>query len=575
MEPAIAAPPARQPPSRDGPEPTATATATGMARSQRRRMAAVNLGVLFAFGSIAGQLIHLGLKARNTHRSSMLTRLSQSWSRPDIVDRKGRLLATDVYERSLFANPSIILDVDEVVEQLTGLFPDMNEAGLRARLSDRRRHFVWLRRALNPRVAQQVHDLGLPGLGFRRELHRIYPAGAIAGHILGRVDPDNKGIAGIERYIDEHVGILPAQGAQKKLLAPLVLSLDLGVQHDLHAVLSDALKRYRAKAASGVVLDVKTGEIVAAVSLPDVDPARPAQAIDPKRRDRLAGGTYELGSVFKAFTIAMALDSGAATLSKTYDVTRPLLLGRKLLTEHHAPNRPISVREVFIYSSNVGAAMMGQEAGPQRQRAFLARMGLLSPMRTEAGPVAKPSLPRRWSKVATATISYGHGLAVSPLQFATAAAALVNGGIRIKASFLPTIPKDKAGGPMGDAAPSSRVLSAATSASLRQIMRLNVTSRHGTGRRAASPGYRVGGKTGTAEIASKNGYAKKSVVSSFLAAFPMDAPRYLTLVSIFQPKGTTGQPGRITASVNAAPATARLVRRIAPLLAVYPRPAIR
>ena len=524
----------------------------GLAKQQRRRMAVVAFSILATFGLIAGQLVHLGFKKRVTHQVSMLATMSQSWSRPDIVDRKGRLLATDVYAQSLYANPSIIVDLDEVVEQLNALFPDMSQAALRAKLSDRRRQFVWLRRGLSPGVAQQVLDLGLPALKFRREVRRIYPAGAIAGHILGQVDLDNKGISGIERYIDREIGVLPAQGAQKRLLTPLVLSLDFGVQHGLHTVLSQALARYQAKAASGVVLDVRSGEIIAAVSLPEIDPAKPLQGLDPARRDRLAGGIYELGSVWKAFTVALALDSGIATVGKTYDVTQPLVLGRKTLRENHAPQRPISVLEVFTYSSNVGAALMGLEAGSKAQQAFLRRMGLLEPMRTEAGPIAKPIVPERWDDVAVATVSYGHGIAVSPLQFAVAAAALVNGGNKIKPSFLPTIPQDETYGPLDARASARRVLSPETSARLRQIMRRNVTSKHGTGRRAATEGYRVGGKTGTAEIATQKGYAKKSVIASFLAAFPMEAPRYLTVVSIFEPQGTPGQPGRISASVNAA-----------------------
>lgn len=544
---------------------SATASAPNEPDGSRRRMLALAVTIALAFGGIAAQLIRLGTIAGDTAQASMLAPLSQSWARPDIIDRKGRLLATDVYMQSLYADPSAILDLDEVVEKLAPLLPGMSPDALRSKLANRQRRFAWIRRGISPALAQRVHDLGLPGLFFRRELQRIYPAGPVAGHILGRVDVDNRGLAGIERHIDDHIGVVPEHGADKALMAPVVLSLDLGVQHALLRELRDAVRRYQAKGASGLVLDVKTGEILAAVSLPLIDPAKPEQATDPARRDKLAASTYELGSIFKALTLALAIDSGGAGLDTTYDVTQPIELGKKLLRETHAPRRPINAREVFIYSSNVGAALMGLDAGAPEQRAFLKRLGLLTPIRTEAGPVAKPILPKIWNDVATATIAFGHGIAVSPLQFAAAAGALVNGGVKIRPSFFPTLLQDEG------TADNHRVITRATSDALREVMRLNVTSPHGTGKRAAAPGYRVGGKTGTAEIASKAGYKKKSVISSFLAAFPMDAPRYLTLVSIYEPKGNNETRGSITASANAAPTTSHLVTRIAPMLGVYPR----
>ncbi len=561
-----------------------------VAKTTRRRLALVGALVIVSFGSIAGQLARLGMNGDATVKSSIASPLSQHFARPNIVDRKGRLLATDVLMPSLFADPALIIDVDEVIEQLSALFPDLSEAFLRASLRDRSRRFIWLRRGLTPGEAQKVHDLGLPGLAFRRELRRIYPAGAIAGHVLGTVNLDNKGIAGVERYIDEEVGVEPTHRAASTLLAPVILSLDLGVQHGVRMQLADAMKRYKAKAASALVLDVRTGEIIASVSLPGVDPRQPADRLQPKLQDRLTGGTYELGSIFKTMSVAMALEAGLGTLNKTYDITQPVMVGRKRISDTHGPKRALTMREIFLYSSNVGAALIGLEAGASYQKAFLQRLGVLGQIRTQAGPVARPVLPKYWNKAATTTISYGHGLAVAPLQFAAAAAALVNGGIKIKPTFLPTIPQDderRSGGPSGadferkdsDARSSSggssargiRVLSARTSMKLREIMRLNVTSRIGTGKRARARGYRVGGKTGTAEIPGKNGYAKKAVISSFLAAFPMNEPKYLTLVSLFEPQGTRETRGAIAAGVNAAPATARLITHIAPLLGVLPR----
>jgi cell division protein FtsI (penicillin-binding protein 3) len=262
----------------------------------------------------------------------------------------------------------------------------------------------------------------------------------------------------------------------------------------------------------------------------------------------LQGGVYELGSIFKALTVAMALDDGQATLDKSYDVTRPLVFGRHQIRDLHPVGRPLTVRDIFIHSSNVGAAMLAAEAGNSRQLVFLARMGLTEPIRTEAGPVAPPLLPPRWGDIETATIAFGHGLAVAPLQVAVVMASLVNGGYRVAPTYLARA--DGQG-------PGEAVLRPETSTALRELMRLNVTMTNGTGRRAEVPGYRVGGKTGTAEMPGKGGYQEKSVISSFIGALPMDHPRYVVLVSLFEPQPEQGSKGGITAGLNASPASPR------------------
>jgi cell division protein FtsI (penicillin-binding protein 3) len=316
-------------------------------------------------------------------------------------------------------------------------------------------------------------------------------------------------------------------------------------------------------AAVGLVLDARTGEIVAAVSLPEIDPNRPADLLDPELLDRLTAGAFELGSVYKIITIALALELGLVDLDTVLDVRQGIRIGRHLITDPYPQGRPLTVREVFLYSSNVGAGMLALQAGTERQRAFLAKLGLLEAMRTEIGPVAPPQLPGSWGRAETITIAYGHGLAVAPLQFAVAGAAVVNGGQKLEPTFLRR----------ADAAPAAEgpVVSAATSAGLRELMRLGVTHAAGTGRRAEVEGYGIGGKTGTAEMPGRGGYREKAVISSFLAAFPMESPRYLSLVMLFEPQGTPETGGRITAGVNAAPVTGRIVERIAPLLGVLPR----
>ena len=520
----------------------------------------ITAAVALAFAAVAGQLVRLAASGRPAVTLNLSEAIAKSYARPDLLDRNGRLLATDIAAPSLFADPALVLDRNEMIEKLVQILPDLDEKELRRSLSDRGRRFVWVRRGLAPGTAQRIHDLGLPGLAFRRELRRAYPAGSLAGHTLGSVDVDNKGLAAIERYVDEVVGLEPVHSATPTDRPPVRLSLDLGVQHALDDELADASRRYRARGAAAVVLDVVSGEVLAAASLPGVDPSRSVEVLDAGRLDKLAGGTYELGSIYKTMTIAMALDAGRAKLDTRVDVRVPLTAGRFTIKDLHPAGRPLSVAEVFLHSSNVGAGLLALDAGSERQRAFLAALGLTAPMRTELGPVAPPLVPERWERAQTITIAYGHGLAVAPIQFAAAAAALLNGGHRVTPTFLRRAPEEVSPGP--------RVISEETSARIRELMRRNVTDRAGTGRRADVPGLRVGGKTGTAELPGRGGYRRNAVISSFLAAFPMDAPRYLTLLMLFEPKPTPETLGQVTAGANAAPATGRLIARIAPLLGV-------
>jgi cell division protein FtsI (penicillin-binding protein 3) len=543
--------------------PTPPSTQARAARVSAPRALAVGACMALAFFAVSAQLVRLAAMGQFEARVALARPLAESHARPDIIDRHGRLLATDVAVPTLYADPSLILDVDEVLERLTKILPDLETNGLRPALSDRSRRFVRVRRGLAPATAQRIHDLGLPGLAFRDELKRVYPAGALAGHVLGHVNVDNKGLSGIERYIDDAIGVEEVHGAAAGQKPPIRLSLDLGAQHSLEAELRSAVARHQAEGAAGVMMDAATGEVLAAASVPEIDPAHPAQSLDEARRDKLSAGTYELGSIFKSMTVAMALEAGTATPDKVYDVRATLHAGPYVIRDLHPPGRPLSVREIFIYSSNVGAGLMALELGAERQRAYLARLGLLKAVRTEAGPIAAPNLPGVWGQAETITIAYGHGLAVAPLQFGAAAAALVNGGFRITPTFV--VPS-----PAAQARPL-RVLRPETSAALRELMRRNVTSPYGTGRQADVPGYEVGGKTGTAEIPGLDGYRKSAVISSFLAAFPMSAPRYIVLIMLYEPKPTVETKGQITAGLNAAPTAGRFIARVAPILGVLPK----
>jgi cell division protein FtsI (penicillin-binding protein 3) len=542
--------------------PTFDAPVSAQKISLRRSLGLLGL-VIAGFGVIGAQLVRLGLQGKPEVRASVAEPVGRNFSRPDLTDRKGRLLATDIEVHSLYADPALILDADEASEKLSAMFPDLDAVDVRRLLSDPARRFVWLKRGLSPARARHVHELGLPGLAFRKELRRVYPMGASAGHVLGAVNIDNKGVSGLERAIDDAGDAEPVLGTARTAKSAWASSIDIGAQHGVEQELAAALSRYGARAAAALVMDASSGEIVAAASVPGVDPTRPSDAADPARLDRLVLGTYELGSIFKSLTIADALDAGVVTLETMVDVREPLKAGPFTIRDLHPQGRPMTVRDIFLHSSNVGAAMIALKGGAEHQRAFLTRLGLTHGMRLETGPVASPQVPQRWDRTETITISYGHGLAVAPVQFMAAFAGLVNGGQKVTPTFRMREAKPYE--------PITTLISATTSARMRELMRLNVTHASGTGRRAEAEGYRVGGKTGTAEMAGVGGYTKKSVISSFAAAFPMDAPRYVMLVMLFEPQGQDETKGQITAGVNAAPVAGRIVARIAPGLGVLPR----
>ena len=330
----------------------------------------------------------------------------------------------------------------------------------------------------------------------------------------------------------------------------------------LREELINAITTYRAKAAAGVVIDVQSGEVVAMVSLPDYDPNYREQALDKDRLNRMNSGVYELGSVFKVFTLAAALDGGSATMRSSYDASQPIHVGRFTIEDFHGKKRRLTVPEIFIYSSNIGAAKAALDLGIERHKAFLGKVGLLSRLSTEIGATAEPLIPSPWGRLNTITIAYGHGLSVTPLQLATATLPLVNGGFAVNPTFLP---RTRAAG----LKQSPSVLKPATSHSMLQLMRLNVLK--GTGKRAEAEGYRVGGKTGTAEKVVGRSYDGSALLNSFLATFPTDAPEYVVLVTIDEPKRVPESHNEATAGVNAAPTVGKIVARIAPILGVAPK----
>jgi cell division protein FtsI (penicillin-binding protein 3) len=484
-------------------------------------------------------------------------------ARPDILDRNGEVLATDVRVPSLYGEPRRLIDIDEAVELLTADLPDLDGTELRERLSSKR-GFVWLKRDVTPDQQRRIYRQGLPGIGFLNENKRDYPSGPEVSHIIGHVNIDNQGIAGMEKWLDGHgLAALHMAGlATDRLQNPVELAVDLRVQHALREELIAARAKFQTIAAAGVVLNVRTGEIVAMVSEPDYDPNNPHEALDPTRINRLTTGVFEMGSTFKAFTVAMALDSGKATLKSSFDAHNPLHYGKFAIHDFEPMQRALTVPEIFTYSSNIGAARIAMAVGIEGHKAFLRKMGQLDRLRTELPESAEPIVPKRWGELNTITIAFGHGLSVAPLQAVMGVAALMNGGILIPPTFLKRNEADAA-------ALGKRVIKPETSEMMRYLMRLNVEK--GTASKADVPGYYIGGKTGTADKVVFGRYSKTKVLTDFMAVIPADQPRYLLLVMLDEPHPTPETHGFKTSGWNAVPTGAAVVRRIAPLLGIEPR----
>jgi cell division protein FtsI (penicillin-binding protein 3) len=527
----------------------------------RVRLAMVCFTALFLL--IGGRLAFLGLAELPPSAAWRSAQDAVAATRPDILDRNGEILATDIRSVSLFAEPRKVVDADEAVELLSTLLPDLGNADTRHKLASKA-GFVWLKRELSPSLERPIHDLGLPGVGFLVEKQRFYPGGAVAGHILGLVNIDNQGIAGVEKTIDGRgLSDLHALGfAQTRNLEPVRLSIDLRVQHVVRDELTRAMERYRSIAAVGIVLDVDTGEVIAMHSLPEVDPNIPSQALEKDRMNRATAGVFEMGSVFKMFTIASALEAGTASFNSTVDASRPITIGRHTIRDFHGKGRVLSVPEVFIYSSNIGTGRLALQLGPTRQQQFFRDFGFLTKLKTDIPEVGAPIVPHQWKEITAVTTSFGHGLSVSPMQTAAAGAAIVNGGRYIPPTFFARTRAD------ADQV-TTRILSEQTSLAMRTMFRMNVEK--GSGRRAEVKGYFVGGKTGTAEKVVNGRYSKEKNRNSFLAAFPMDKPRYLVLVVIDEPKPDPKTGGGRTAGMNAAPTVSAIIRRAGPLLGVEPR----
>ena len=528
--------------------------APGARALERGRARLVILAALFVLGfaAVSAKLVEATVLStgREAAPRAVGAVAAPAASRGDIVDRNGVLLATSVATQSIYADPKLVIDPAATARRLKTVVPEVDEKDIAERLAGDRR-FVWIRRNVTPKQVNDVNRLGLPGVFFQREERRIYPLGAMAAHVVGFTGVDNHGLMGIEQSFDKH---LRASGA------PLRLSVDVRINHILRRELEAQVKAFSAIGGGGMVMDVRTGEILGMVSLPDFDPNAPAALDDETRFNRMTLGVYEMGSTFKILNTAMALESGKVRLSDIFDAGRPIQYGRFTINDFRGANRPLNVAEIMQHSSNIGSARMAQVVGVEFQREFMRRIGMLRPAPLELPEVGGPMAPHPWREINLMTIAFGHGIAVSPVQLSAAVAGIANGGVMQKPTLL-RLPPDEA--PEG-----TRIVSPQTSDTMRRVMRLTVTS--GSGTNANTPGYLVGGKTGTAEKSKGRAYSQNARLSSFVGAFPMNDPRYLVLIMVDEPKGTKQTFGYATGGWVAAPAVGRVVQQIGPLLGVQP-----
>ena len=490
--------------------------------------------------------------------------------RADITDRNGRILATNMTTYALYADPRIMVDPGNAAEKLAALFPELDAKTLERRFTDGR-SFMWIRKVLSPEQMQQVHEIGDPGLLFGPREMRLYPNGTLAAHILGGSSFGAEGVrsaevigtAGIEKAMDARLRD-PAQAG-----TPLVLSIDLSVQAAVEEILGAGMQMLNAKGAAAILMDARTGEILSMASLPTFDPNdRPAPPVtgdpgDSPLFNRAVQGVYELGSTFKIFAVAQALDLGFVTPDTMFDVTPPLRIGRDKINEFEGKNYgPMaSVTEIIVKSSNVGTGRIALLIGGLRQQAFLKSLGLFDPSPVELAEArsGRPLIPKKWPDIVTVTAAYGQGLSTSSLNLAAAYAAIANGGVMIKPTLL------KREGPTTGV----RVMSEKTAEEAVKMLRMVVTE--GTASLGEVPGYEVAGKTGTADKPKKTGgYYKDKVVNTFASIFPASNPQYVLIVTLDEPMDTTLSEPRRTAGWTAVPVAAEIIRRVAPLMGLRP-----
>lgn len=540
------------------------------------RLVLVSVVFLACFGALGGKMAFLAASEPSEPRISRGAQTEALASgRRAIVDRRGRLLAVDLPVHAIYAHPRELtaagVDPEYAARMLAQTIEGVDEGEQRELLS-KRKGLVWVKRPATPAERQKVHDLGIPGVHFGERETRVYPAGRMGAHILGGYKVEEEtvfhatlaGRSGVERALDEELRDPHKTGE------PLALSIDLTAQTALTRIMDEALKRYNAKAGAAVLMDARNGEIISLVSLPDFDPnfrpdAKKVRATRPMM-NRAAEGVFELGSTFKLFLAAQAIDQGVARLDTMVDTTGPIVMGGHKIRDFHRMPPRMSLRDVIIESSNTGTSRLALAIGPDAQRAFLDRLGFLESTSLEIAEsrLGQPILPRRWGRLQTMTISFGHGLAATPLHLAAGYATMVNGGLRVR----PTLRKDAPKPTEAD-----RIISPETSFAMRDLLRAIVAE--GTGRKANVPGYEVGGKTGTADKPKPGGYHRDKTIGTFASVFPTSNPKYVLIITLDEPVEYVNGKALRTAGWTAAPVTGVAIRHLAPILGMRPRPDVK
>jgi cell division protein FtsI (penicillin-binding protein 3) len=506
-----------------------------------------------AIGLRMGDLTLLHHKSAETADSNDTTPIAKPL-RGEILDRNGNLMASSLKMASVYADTTMIDNPEQLAKKLAAILPEQTYAELLAKLSSGK-EFIWIQRDVTPKQEYAINAIGNPALSFQDEGRRIYPDAGLTAHILGYTDVDGNGIAGIEKYFNKQL----TEGDK-----PVQLTIDLRVQHIMHRELAEAVQKFHAKDGVGMVMDVNTGEIIAMVSLPDFDPNHVGDASDWEKFNRATLGVFEMGSTFKLFSMAAALDSGKVHFSSIFDASEPIKVGRFKISDYHAKKRPLTVPEIFIYSSNIGTAKMADSLGPDGLKDFYKSIGFMEQAPVELPERGTPIYPTPWSEVSTLTASFGHGIAVSPLHLIRAASALVNGGIMPVSTLVKPDKRDN----LSLTPEGARVVSAETSQKIRQLLELVVAD--GTGTKAYVDGYDVGGKTGTAEKNIHGRYEHNASLSSFIGVFPIQTPRYAVLAILDEPQGTKDTWGFSTGGWTAAPVVARVIEQMGPLYQIPP-----
>ncbi len=535
-------------------KPTTKVVEDSALEVSRNRLAVVLVATCFVFFVLIFRLFEVSLSnSEDIKISSKANSADFFVQRASITDRNGAMLAVNLSTASLYANPNEVIDYKDTAHELCKQLAIKKCNELTENLKPGK-SFIWIKRHLTPKEQQSVNDLGLPGLYFIREEKRVYPHNNLFSHVLGFVDLDGNGISGMEKQFDEYLS---------NNNKPLQLSLDLRVQEVLREELADQAKLHNAIGASGIVMDANTGEIVAMASLPDFDPNHAGAAKERQRFNQVTLGVYEMGSTFKVLTTAMGLDGNFIRVNDAFDTAVPILVGNHRISDFRGKGGVLSVPEILMYSSNIGTAQIGLKVGVKSQKKYLNKFGLMQPLEIELPEKSHSLYPsdKRWSQASLITISYGHGISVTPLHTVRAFASVVNGGKLFKPTLLKVDdPEDLDG---------EQILNQSTSETMRKMLRLVVTG--GSGRKANADGYVVAGKTGTAEKIVGNRYSKKSNIALFICAFPIDDPKYVVMVMIDEAKANSINGGFTTGGAIAAPVAGNVISRIAPILGVKPR----